>query len=264
MHFSMVLKGIQTLAVATGLLLAGHGKAVSGEACQTIRVNGSSTWYPVSKRYSANGPIEGVLPALASGFFKEIDLPVDLGPSLPWKRLFALLEAGEIDLMTGAYFNEERAEKFVLSQPVYQENVAVFVRADLPSLPRDRDELIGLHGIWPLGASFGLPFDRFAERNLDMLRMSYEDLEDLLPVLFDGKADYFVMAREHGLEVVRQAGMDGKIVPLDWPVAVNPIHFLFAKNSPCAHYVGPLNDYIARMRSSGRIDALIAQYSRNY
>ncbi len=245
--------------VLFGLFTASGAHAGTGP-CSAVKLNGSGVWFPVSMRKDATGSLNGVFPDLARDILSTLDVPVEEGPDLPWKRVLTLLENGQIDVLAGAYKTGERLEKFGYSHPVMQEEVGVFVRNSLPGRPGSLDDLKGLRGIAPFGASFGEEFDTFAADNLAIDRQPYDDFRTYMHLLMENKADYLVMARRDGLMLIREAGAEDLVEALPWSATVNTLHFLFSRATPCIDLLHSFNEELQRRINDGELDSLIKTY----
>ncbi|MEO9529890.1 transporter substrate-binding domain-containing protein [Roseibium sp.] len=234
-------------------VVAGQVHAAS-ESCSTVKLNGSSVWFPVSIREEPAGGLRGVFPDLAGRIFDILDIRLKSGPDLPWKRQLTLLENGQIDVLAGAYVTNERLQKFGVSRPVMKEDVAVFIRAGLPFRPQGPAELAGLRGVAPFGASFGEEFDTFAEVNLAIDRHPVDDLKTLIRLLIEDKADYMVSSRPGGERLVGEMSAYGVVEVLPWPAAVNTLHFLFSRATPCIDLLHSFNAELERQIDAGKLE----------
>lgn len=246
----------------TGIMLpfvpALHAQAGQA-ACTSVHLNGSGDWYPVSMRKEA-GALQGIFPDLGHEIFGSLDIPVTEGPELPWKRLLTLLEFGQIDVIAGAFLTGDRKERFGVSVPVMQEEVGIFVRSDLVSKPEKLEDLVGLRGVAPFGTSFGEGFETFASQSLSVDRQPFDDHLTDMRLLTEKKADYLVIARQDGEQMIREMQAEGLVERLPWPASVNTLHYLFSKRSPCLEMLGRFNKELQRKLDGGALDRLIQRY----
>jgi len=228
-------------------------------ACTSVQLNGSGVWYPVSLR-KEDARLQGIFPDLGQEIFDSLEVPVTIGPELPWKRLLTLLEFGQIDVLAGAYLTDERTDKFGVSHPVMQEEVGVFVRSDLARKPEELDDLVGLRGVAPFGTSFGEEFETFAADKLSIDRQPFDDHLTNMRLLKEKKADYFVIARQDGERMILETQAEGLVERLPWPASVNTLHYLFSKKSPCLEMLDRFNEELQRRLDGGALDGLIQRY----
>ncbi len=244
------------------VLLAGaplsmiEGRAEEG-VCSVVRVNGSSVWYPVSLRKGGVGELRGVFPDVAREIFKRLNVPVEIGGSLPWKRLQVLLENGKLDVLAGAYLTPAREQIYDVSSPVMKEQAAVFIRKSLPGRPGSLEGLVGLRGLAPFGASFGEKFDEFAAEKLTIQRQSFDDFAMNMQLLADEKADYLIETIREGKRMIAELEAGDLVEILPWPASDNTLHFMFSRSSPCARLFGEFNRELDRLIVSGELQTLI-------
>lgn len=263
MRFYNVLRSVWAGFLIAFIRIGVEGQAhAAPEACSTVKLNGSSRWFPVSLREQSASPLKGVFPDLAGRIFDTLDVQLQTGPALPWKRVLTLLENGEIDVLTGAYMTNERLQKFGVSHAVMTEEVAVFVRSSLPVRPKGLTDLAGLHGVAPFGATFGEEFETFAAANLMIDRYPVDDLKILVQLLVEDKADYMVTARRTGERMVEEMSAQEKVELLPWPAAVNTLHFLFSRATACFALLDSFDEELKRQTEDGKLEDLIKEYER--
>jgi len=222
-----------------------------GEGCHKLRINGARDWRPFSWRTDEPETLSGLFPDMIRTVLKETPIAIEYGPEMPWNRLFAVLENDGMDLLAGAFLTEDRKTKFTLSAPIAEEDVAVFMRTGMTAKPEDFTQLKGLSGRAPFGVSLSEEKNRFAAEHLSIDSEPIDDIAMDLKMLADGRIDYILMSRRFGLKAVAAAGLETKIEDLPWPAAVKPIHFMFAKASPCTALLPRLNAAIEEYRRSG-------------
>jgi len=241
-----------------GLILTGLNPA-HAETCSKVRVNGTSYWYPVVTRVEGEAGLRGLLPTLAREAFESLGIEVIEMPERPWKRLLIQLEAGKFDVLLGAYRTDARAAKFLYSTPVYNDEVAVFVAAGKEFELTGPEDLIGRKGVRPFGGSYGQAFDAFSDAYLDMSAIGHDgDADDLFRILLAGKADYGVLGRFDGQHDMIRLGLQNEVTQLPAILTVNPVHFLFSKNSPCAALLPRFNAQLSMLLETGRADEVLA------
>lgn len=235
-----------------------HAQQVS---CDLVRLSGASDWYPVSMRADEIAPLEGILPDLARDVFFALKVPVGVAPQWPWKRTLKMLENGRTDVLAGAFWTSERAEKFALSLPVLSEEVSVFVRGGLGIVPGSLEELVGLRGMIPFGASYGEEFDMFAAEHLTIENQVFDSLSAYMQLLIDEKIDYLVAPRRDGEQLVEQMKASQKVASLGWPAVVNTVHYLFSRASPCIELLDAFNEELRRQLAEGSLERLTRDYN---
>nr|WP_196220562.1 transporter substrate-binding domain-containing protein [Roseibium denhamense] len=228
--------------------------------CETVRLTGSPTWFPVSMATEDRQSLEGVMPVLAHQIFGELGVAVMELTDLPWRRSLTLLEAGEVDVLAGAFSTRQREKEYVLSHPVIREEIGIFIRRDTPAQPQSLNDLIGLRGLAPFGSSFGEEFDVFAGDNLAIHRESFDDNLENMQLLLEGKADYFVIARREGDRMIAQLEAEDAVMVAPWSAIENTIHFMFSKKSACVNLLEDFNAALEAHIADGTVASMILDH----
>ncbi len=229
--------------------------------CNTVRVNGTVDWHPIIVRFDNSTKVRGIAPEVAAEVFRRIAIPMNVEPLIPWKRLFRKMDKGELDVVLGVYWTAERDRKYGYSEPITKDEIAVFVRKDNQFPLKELSDLIGHHGLRPLGGSYGETFDTFVKQNnLDIKEISSSTPQGIMRMLAIGRADYVVLSRYDGVADVRAIGKIGEIVDLPWPVASNDIHFLFSRKSPCIKLLERVNTVIRSLKEEGFIKKIETKF----
>ncbi|TYC63419.1 transporter substrate-binding domain-containing protein [Rhodobacterales bacterium] len=237
-----------------------HDARADAEGCTNVRLNGASDWFPIAMRNRETQTLEGVFPDLAREILGKLQVSVEAGPELPWKRVLVTLENGGIDMITGAYRTEERLEKFAYSVRVTVEEVAVFMRKTMVEQPGRLEDLIGLRGLIPFGASFGEQFDTFASERLKVESHPFDDLSMNMRLLLEGKVDYFITSRQDGDRMIDQLNASDHLDALAWPAMINSVHFLFSRTSPCIHLLEAFDRELEQRIAAGNVEELTRTY----
>lgn len=229
-------------------------------ACSSVKVSGANNWFPVIMRTEDAESVHGLAPDVAYEVFGRLDIDVIVDPDRPFKRLLVQLERGELDVILGAYWNRERAEKYYYSEPFATDEIAIFVRKEHSFPLQSLGDLIGRLGIRPLGGSYGQRFDAYAAEHLDIEQIATTGENTIIVMLGAGRADYAVLGRFDGIADIRDSGLVGKVIDLPWPVASNDVHFLFSRKSDCAERLDEINQMIRTLREEGFIDSFNQKY----
>ncbi|WP_245957114.1 substrate-binding periplasmic protein [Aestuariispira insulae] len=244
------------LGVFAPLLITGTALA----ECRELRVNGTNDWFPVMIREENTNNLSGILPDLAVEIGSQLDIQIIPQPQVSWKSLFLQMEQGELDVIMGVYWTQDRANRFLYSKPVLQDEVAIFVRKGREFPLQRLEDLVGRVGLRPQGGSYGESFDSFAKENLLFKHVPSRDRNKIMRMLASDVADYAVLGRFDGLEDIQSSGYQGEIVDLPWAVTSNGVHFLFSGHTECAGLVEDFNKEIGRMMKDGTIAKLEQKY----
>ena len=252
---------MKLLTVATILFAVSSGGSTAYAAeCKELRLNGTNGWFPIIMRTDDGSTVEGLLPGVAADVTKRMNTPLKIEPEVPWKRLFAQLDRGDLDVVAGVYWTQERADKYIFSDPVLVDEVAIFVPKGKEFPLSSLDDLKGKVGARPFGGSYGQKFDEFAKANLDLREIKVRGENELIRLAADGKIDFAILGRYDGIKSAQEAGVADKVVDLEWPIASNDVYFLFSKESPCAAKVDDFNAGLKQAIAEGVVSDLVASY----
>ncbi len=264
--------GFAFLAVIAVLLAAtasGPDAAAQESAdaapCQQVRGNGALDWYPVHFFEGPKGPDRravGVAVDVARTVLEELGLRLEAGAPAPWPRSMEDLLEGRLDVLLGAYWTADRAQRLVYSAPIYREEIAVFVRRDQAFSLESLADLKDRRGLRPMGGSYGEHFDAYAREHLEIDQVATVSTQDevILHMLNAGRADYVVLARADGRRDLGETGLTDRIVDLEQPVAVNNVHLLFGDRSHCAARIDEIDREIARLEENGTLERIARRY----
>ncbi|KAF7781398.1 polar amino acid transport system substrate-binding protein [Pseudoalteromonas rubra] len=229
-------------------------------------MGGPVSWWPIGYINEQTDKAEGISFELLEYIGEQLNLPVWIAPSLPWKRVLKMVEVGQLDVVSGAYKTAQRSSLFQYSEPYYRNEIRVFVHKDRPFVFEKLEHLKGRVGLKPLGGSFGQAFDSFAAENKSSFvsvaahKATFE--VNVLRPLIEGLADYFVLDYQDGLLFLQKSGLQDEFVALPHPVAVLDVHLLLSRHSWCANLLPEINQVIAQAKRNGKLANIIAGYSQ--
>lgn len=234
------------------------GSFSRADVCDSILMNGSDVWQPVS--YRAGGQLTGIVPDVLKSAFAKTELQLAIAPAEPWKRLLDNAAKGKIDIVAGAYGNVQRDKTYLYSDVIFQDEVRVFVRKGREFTFQALTDLVGKVGAIPLGASYGVGFDAFAKENLQLFEPgSYFAMFQMLEL---GRVDYIILAYFDGMAEIQRTQLAGVISILPKPVVTNDVYALFSKASPCSALLPVFNHQLKALRNSGELQRIINTHIR--
>jgi polar amino acid transport system substrate-binding protein len=224
--------------------------------CATATVIGGNGWFPISFQR------DGVAAGLGMDVAREALMRAGVhSVATRSDQSFAdglrMVEAGAIDVFAGAYFTEDRANRYHYTDSFAADEIRVFTTQSNQFVFNQWPDLVGWTGNRPAGGSYGDAFDAFAEEWLTLHAIPSQHL--LFRQLLNGQVDYTVLALADGLEL-RQAMNATEIVALPTPVVSNPVYLLVSKRSPCAALLDEINQHIEEMRLDGTMKVLTRRY----
>ena len=214
-------------------------------------------WAP---HYAADLPEQGLTTALvraafrAGGHSAEIDF-------VPWSRALKEVEEGKADIVMGAYYNEERTQKYIYSDVIYHLNLGLIAR---PGIDRSRYESLRELSEYTIGVARGFAnseeFD--AATYLDKQVASTPLLN--IRKLFRGRIDMAVMnfdlfryeARKEGFCISDATFMDP-------PLSTEGLYVMASRNIPDGEQlIQDFNRGLATIRANGEFDRIVNRFRK--
>ena len=225
--------------------------------CRKLSVGGAFGWEPITY-ISENGAQVGLAIDILQAYAKHNNLQLDVNLDIPWTRAMQMLTKGELDVIAGAYFTQERDQIHFYSAPFTHDDIMVFQRNDNRFPVTELSDLIGYHGARPQGGSYGDYIDTFAEHRLDMILSPTGNR--IFDVLMNGRVDYIMLGRFDGLTNIYRDNLIDDVTAVEPPMDSNEVHFMFSRKSPCMAHVKHLNLLIRELADSGKIE----QWTENH
>lgn len=256
-------------------LLCCFSSLLLAQTCDSLQVAGSGRWVPIAFSQTQNTTENGINAASkdespkASGIAydlsryiaQQLNLPIKIDVKTPWARSMRNLELGEIDMIAGAYFTEERNANFLMSQAFSQDTLSLYVKKGLAFPFHSLEDLIDKRVDVRRGSSNGQVFDEFARNRLNPLLLNTVDTYEQLFLRLDRfRTDYVILDTYTGNQVLKKLGLQGKIIPLDKPLVTNPIHYLISKRSPCSRHFEAIKKIINKAQENGVLEAIHQKY----
>jgi polar amino acid transport system substrate-binding protein len=225
--------------------------------CTKLRASGAVGWEPVTyldDRRVARGLGVDILQEFAAR--SGIDLEVNL--DIPWNRAMLMLANGEIDVMAGAYFTQQRDRQFFYSLPFASDDIVVFQNTDHVFEVNDVGDLVNRRGARPQGGSYGDYLDQYAKDHLDIIFSPTGNR--ILDLLINQRVDYVMLGRYDGLANIANDNISDQIHMVEPPLVANPVMFMFSRKSPCMKMVPPLNTFVNHLEQSDRLTEMTATH----
>jgi len=173
------------------LLPATHGMAAEppGDSQKVIKVGGNSA-YPPYEFVDADGKPSGFVVELTEAIAETMGFKVVIRLDKSWTEMRKALERGEVDVLEGISFSEEREKILDFSPPHSLVSHSIFARKGAPPVS-SLDELRGKEAIL-MGR--GVMHDYFVEAGLQIHPVTAPTVADALKLLSSGKYEYAVLA----------------------------------------------------------------------
>ncbi|MDV7338097.1 transporter substrate-binding domain-containing protein [Terasakiella sp. A23] len=233
---------------------AGFQKGAAAEECTAFSGNGVNNWYPFSYR-TEEGHLTGVMVDGMREALKRVGLKLTIQVDRPWKRIIYDLENAHVDMVLGAYWNSERAEKFHYSEAMGTDELRIFVKSGKEFTFHAFADLIGRSGMHLLGGSLGDEFDTFSQKHLDLQEVPQSDA--IITMLQNDRADYGILGYVEGLKFIHTQKLEGEITALPKAILANAMHVMISKEATCAHKLEAVNQAIKDMKTDGTLDRIL-------
>jgi polar amino acid transport system substrate-binding protein len=212
-------------------------------------------WAPF---YSEDEPDNGFITEIArvafdrAGYATRIDF-------IPWARAVYDVDQGVRHVLLGAYYTDERAERFIASDRMYTTQIGLVTRRDVGV--REYDSLRDLMG-YDIG--YGRGWATSAEfDNADYLNRIPED-DNVLNVrkLYAERIDMVAMNFDRFLAIAAEEGLDpDRGVFVEPPLDENGLYLMASRAIPQGEQIiADFNRELAAMREDGTYDAILADF----
>ena len=241
------------------LALCSVGTYASDQAkCDSLSVAGAEQWRPFAfTTHTPTPSAHGIAHDVVKIIGKELDIPVHQQVEIPWKRIEFQLEQGQLDVLAGNYWTKERAEKWLLTDPIASEKVHIFTRRGEQFEFRALDNLRGKSGVVPRGISLGADFDEM-RKSLQIVDVrTHEQMYDMLRA---GRVDYLV-SPVYAAQKHLNDPLNRDIVMLPQPINTYDVHLSLSPKSPCSTLLPKINKVIQDKKLDGTIDGIVRQYT---
>jgi polar amino acid transport system substrate-binding protein len=185
---------------------------------------------------------------------------------LPWKRAMLAVEQGNYDALYSAYYSDERAETYAITDPYVKSPLVLCARAK--SVIKYDGTVASLKP-YKVGVVSGYVNTKAID-SADYLMKdeSVNDLENLIK-LIQGRVDVIVIDRFVATQYLKtspavQAGLDD-VVFLSPPLEEKPVFAMFSKKNPdFKEKVAAFNKGLKAVEQDGTMDAILKKYGFNF
>jgi signal transduction histidine kinase/ABC-type amino acid transport substrate-binding protein len=246
------------IAIVTLLFPSGYSPGVamakSGSPSDVLQFRGNSDFSPYEFINDKNEP-DGYNVELTRAIARQSGLKVNIELGR-WSDVMRELEIGQIDALTGMLYSDERDKVFDFSIPHVVISYAVFVRKDSTfQNPMDLmgKEVIVVNNVY---AHDWLTQNDFTPHVVTVARP-----EEALQLLSQGRHDCAVLARLHGLDLLRSLDVDN-LKTIGPPVLTRKMGF--AVKAGNADLLAKINEGLYRVQASGEYDRIFRKWFSVY
>ena len=225
--------------------------------CKQLKIAGPDEWNQNSYFDAKNQRHQGLAYALLDKVSESQQIPYEVLPNLPWKRVLKYAEDGEIDIIVAVYQSLERERYIQFSEPFITNDVKIYVQKGKEFDYKNFKDLRGKKGLWAAGASYGDEFDTFAQK-LDLIGKA--NINDLFLYLARGTVDYAIQNSTRATSYINENGLNDKIVALPKSLLTVPVRFGYSRNSRCGALIEKFKSKYQHMFETGEL----AEFQTNY
>lgn len=228
-------------------LLAFHTNLSARVKAPVITVGGDHD-YPPYEFINDNGEPDGYNTELTRAIAEVMGIKVriELGS---WDDMKGRLKEGQIDLLQGMSYSQERAKIFGFSPPHSIIHESVFARKDALSVEDIKD----LSGKSVIVQSGGIMFERLTATNVDIHLVNVDTHVAALRLLASGQYDYAFVANLPGLYVGRELLLSN-IEPVGSPLGQQKYGYAALKDN--RELLAQFSEGLAILKKTGRQQAI--------
>ncbi len=221
-----------------------------------IIVVGGDHNYPPYEFINNNGEPDGYNTELTYAIAQVMGLDVNVALS-SWDEMKWDLESGNIDLLQGISYSEERAELLDFSPPHSLIHQSVFARVGSPSI----SQLSELAGKSVIVQSGGIMAERMESSGIDV-RLIYVDTHAAaLRMLSAGKYDYAFVANLPGLYLGKELSLSN-VEPVGKPLSSQRYGYAVLKGN--ADLLAKFNEGLAILKNTGKQQEIYNKWFGSY
>ncbi|KXI30376.1 substrate-binding periplasmic protein [Paraglaciecola hydrolytica] len=249
------------LASVIILLYAGKGYAQEYRLleCKEIKVAGPDQWNANSSFDPTSQSHKGFAYDILQKIAQKQQIPYTVLPDLPWQRALKYAEDGQVDMIVSIYQSAERERYLEFSEPLFTNEVKIYVRKGREFNFNAFEDLKGKKGLFPAAGSYGDEFDTYAQ-NLDLEGKT--TIADLFMYLSKGTADYAIQNENRASYYLTESGLDTKIVALANPLLNVSARLGYSRKSRCGGLLQKFKAEFQHMHATGEL-ATLQQHSLN-
>lgn len=193
--------------------------------CRSLLVSGNSEYPPLLWPKAENSEqLIGVVPSLLNEILEPMGVEARIRHVGSWAQVQSLAQAGDIDVVAGAFITRERFSYMdYILPPIIHLPTAIWVPTGKEFLYRHWPDLQGRVGSTLIGNSFGENFDRYAVENLSIEPVRSIDQSFLMAEA--NRVVYVLYEELQGKVTLAREGKAGLFTALDKPISTEGLFF---------------------------------------
>lgn len=225
----------------------------------------TSTWEPWEPyQYQDGENITGLDNDLVKAIFKQANCQINF-VKRPWARALKEIEAGSIDLASGASMNDERKQYAHFSIPYRDETMVLMVRKGEAS-KYDLRKITDIAGIqFELGVvrDFYYGDDHKAGLEDPTYNKKVSEVQDdtaNLKKLAAKRTDGILIDKYVGPYLAKQMGIYDQFEVHPVPINSDNIYLMFSQKTVTPVFVDSINTAIDTLKDNGELDTILQRY----
>ncbi len=230
--------------------------------CSTLTISGPAEYPPYL--WQAKLPsteVKGASFTMLEYLTEKSGLQFQMIYTGSWARTQMELESGSLVMLTGLFYNDERAKVMDFLQPAYaQSNARIWVHKDQEKNISSLEQLQKLQGATQIGFSLGRTFDNYAKENLQLSRV--RSITQAFKMLESKRVDYVAYEEQPGIAILNGMGSVAKhlkMLPMD--ISSEGIYLSVAKKSACnkPEVIEPIQKALRELNKTQTMEKLVQE-----
>ena len=238
-------------------LALAESQIASDEQCTSLTASGNSEYPPfLWRKDPSSDELLGVNRLIMDEISRRIHIPIKLMHVGPWSRAQTEVKNGNVDLMAGAFYTNERANYMDYFTPVMLHTTSVVWQHKDKRFPfNKKEDLEGKWGVTVINNSFGQEFDKYALRHLNILTVA--SLSQALEMLAAHRVDYVLYEKSPAMAYANQMKLANSLTSVEPYISSEGLYLTISKQSSCNQ--GALKYHIASALQEMKQDGFMEQ-----
>ncbi|MCH8618322.1 transporter substrate-binding domain-containing protein [Undibacterium sp. TS12] len=238
-----------------GFLVTLSPPAQAVGSCERIVISADPAYPPL--HWHDGQQFHGASILILTRILNDLGLPYEVRYLGPWKRVLSAAQSGGIDMITTLKSTPERRSFLLFSELVLNNPVAAFARKDKPISFSKWEDLSALNGGIARGNRFGLPFDDFMDKHLNIKET--DNLETAFRMLQANRFDYVITGYHSGQAYLASANLEDKLMAVRPFLIDSQNLFGMVAQSPCVSYLPLINRQLEKLHKEAYIEQALMQ-----
>ena len=207
-----------------------------------------------------NKKARGYSVEVVEAVFKRMKQPVDI-KEYPWARAVKNVFEGKNDaLMSASYTNERNEKCFFPSEPLLMSKYVLFIRAEnAGKLKFDTyEDLVGKSVGVIRGFGYSEEFWTFVKKHKNY--QTVKDGKSNIKKMMKNRIDYFADDLGVGLAMIKELGLEGKIIPLKKAIKADGLNIIFSRKTMSRTFVDNFSKELKAFKKTSEFAKIFKKY----